>query len=71
MFRINQLAEDQGMNITQLANKAGMAYSQVHGMWTNKTKRPALSTLETIAKALNVPVWALFADAPEVKRKQT
>lgn len=67
MFRVQQLAQAQGMNITQLANKAGMAYSQVYGIWTNKTKRPALSTLETIAKALGLPVWALFADAPDIK----
>lgn len=64
MFRVNELAEAQGMNITQLANKAGMAYSMVYGIWTNKTKRPALTTLESIAKALGVPLWALFADAP-------
>lgn len=64
MFRVKELAESQGMNITQLANKAGMAYSMVYGIWTNKTQRPALTTLESIAKALGVPVWALFADAP-------
>jgi len=64
MFRVKELAEQQGMNITHLANKAGMAYSQVHGIWTNKTQRPALTTLEAIAKALDVPVWALFEGAP-------
>ena len=64
MFRVKELAESQGMNITQLANKAGMAYSMVYGIWMNKTKRPAISTLETIARALGVPVWALFANAP-------
>lgn len=69
MFRVKELAESQGLNITRLAIKAEMAYSQVHGIWTNKTKRPALSTLETIAKALGVPVWALFADAPPVERR--
>lgn len=69
MFRIKELAEQQNMNITQLANKANMAYSMVYGVWMNKKKRPALTTLETIAKALGVPVWALFADAP-MPRKQ-
>ena len=68
MFRVKELAEAQGMNITQLANKAGMAYSMVYGVWTNKTKRPALSTLETIARTLSVPIWALFADAPYPER---
>lgn len=68
MFRIHTLAQTRGMNITQLANKSGMAYSQVYGLWVNRTKRPALSTLGKIAEALNVPVWALFADAPEVEQ---
>jgi transcriptional regulator with XRE-family HTH domain len=64
MFRVKELAEERGMNITTLAGRAGMAYSQVYGVWSNTTKRPALTTLERIAKALGVPVWALFQDAP-------
>lgn len=64
MFRVKELAECQGMNITHLANKAEMAYSQVYGIWMNKTQRPALTTLDAIAKALNVPIWALFESAP-------
>lgn len=63
-FRVWKLAEAQGLDITQLADKAGMDYSMVYRVWMNKTKRPAISTLESIAKALGVPVWALFADAP-------
>lgn len=68
MLRVKELAEKRGWNITELANQAHMAYSMVHGLWTNKTKRPALSTLEHIAKTLDVPVWALFADAPLPKK---
>jgi len=71
MFRVKELAELQGMNITQLANKANMAYSLVHGIWTNKTKRPALTTLESIASALDVPVWALFEGAPMPNKENT
>lgn len=70
MFRIKELAEEQGMNITQLANKAGLAYTMVYNLWMNKTQRPALSTLGAVAKALDVPVWALFADAPMPERNQ-
>lgn len=68
MFRVKELAQVQGMNITHLANKAGLAYSVAYNIWTNRTKNPALSTLASIAKALDVPIWALFSDAPYPER---
>jgi transcriptional regulator with XRE-family HTH domain len=69
MFRIKDIAEEQGLNITQLTNKAQMSYPQVHGIWSNREQNPKLSTLKQIAQALNVPIWALFTDAPLPKKK--
>lgn len=65
MFRIKELAERQGLNITTLAIKAGMAYSQVYGAWSNGPRYPSIPTLQKIAAALNVPIWALFEGAPD------
>lgn len=64
MFRIRELAEARGLNITTLAGRAGLAYSQVWSTW-HETRWPARETLEKIAAALGVPVWALFRDAPD------
>lgn len=65
MFRIRELAESQGLNITTLAIKAGMAYSQVYAAWSNGARHPSIPTLQKIATALDVPIWALFAGAPD------
>lgn len=65
MFRIKELAEARGLNISTLGNKANMTYSQVYAIWNNKRQRPALATLERIAQALEVPIWALFEGAPD------
>jgi hypothetical protein len=62
MLRIKELAEHQGLNITNLANRAEMAYSQVHGLWSGRTARPALTSLAKIAAALEVSVGELFTD---------
>jgi transcriptional regulator with XRE-family HTH domain len=69
MFRIKELATEQGLNITQLTNKAQMSYPQVHGVWSNREQNPKIATLAQIAEALNVPIWALFTDAPRPKKK--
>lgn len=65
MFRIKELAEARGLNITTLANRANMAYSQVHSAWTNGPRYPSIPTLKKIAAALDMPIWALFEGAPD------
>jgi transcriptional regulator with XRE-family HTH domain len=63
-FRIKELAEAQGLNISRLSYKAEMPYSQLYDVWSNRTQRPALTTLQRIADALGCPVWALYEGAP-------
>jgi DNA-binding Xre family transcriptional regulator len=60
-FRVKELAEEQGLTITKLHQKAlrlspetTLAYNTVQAIWNNKTKRPDLDTLDAIAKALDV-----------------
>ena len=60
-LRVRELAEAQGLNISQLllqANRltpgARLAYPTIWALWHNKTKRPDLDTLTAVARALGV-----------------
>ena len=60
-LQVRELAEAQGLNISQLLLKATrlsprskLSYPTVHAIWHNKTKRPDLDTLTAIARALGV-----------------
>jgi DNA-binding Xre family transcriptional regulator len=60
-LQVKELAETQGLNISQLtlqANRltpgAKLSYPTVHALWHNRTQRPDLGTLAAIARALGV-----------------
>ncbi len=71
-LQVRELAEAQGLNISQLLLKANrlsptskLSYPTVHALWHNKTKRPDLDTLVTIARALNVEPGDLIVQSAE------
>lgn len=61
-LRIRELAEQQGLNITQLSRQADIAYSTAHALWHNRSESPNLKILDKIARVLGVQVRDLFAD---------
>lgn len=63
MNRIKEVIKVQGLTITSLANKLGIARESLSRMIVS----PSYPTLEKIASALNVPVWQLFVSPEEVK----
>ena len=60
-LRVREIAEEQGLNISQLHQRANqltpgasLAYTTVLGLWYNRTKRPDLDSLTAVARALGV-----------------
>lgn len=66
--RIRELMDRRGMQITTLADRAGIARPAVSRLLGGKIKNPTLDTLDNIAKALEVPTRELFpAESTEIK----
>ena len=60
-FRIKTIISAKGMSIKDVAEKMGVA-PQTLGNIVNEKNNPNISTLERIAKVLEVPVSSLFTD---------
>ncbi len=75
-LRVREIAEQKGMNITDLqlrANRitnARLTYATVHALWHNKTKRPDLDTLAAVARALGVEPGDLIVAEEDELREQ-
>jgi len=61
-MRTKQLADLQGLSLSQLALKAGLSEKTLY-RW--RTGNPKFETIAQVAKALNVPTNVLLYDAPE------
>ncbi len=62
-LRINQILQDKGMKLSDLADKMGVDQSNLK---RSLEKNPSLSRLEEVAKALGVNVQDLFPYVPPV-----
>lgn len=63
-LRIKELAEQQGLNIQHLAQRAGVSYSTAHSLWHDRVEQWNRRTLDRMALALGVRVADLFAGDP-------
>ena len=67
MNRIKELLKEKGVTINELSDKLGISRvtlsSQINGTAN-------IISYEKIAKALNVPMWQLFASPEEVQPKK-
>ncbi len=71
-LQVKELAEAQGLNISQLTLKANrltpgatLSYPTVHALWHNRRQRPDLETLAVVARALGVQPGELIVAEPE------
>lgn len=65
MNRIEELIKEKGYTLTSLAEKMGTTKQNLYG----KLKSPSYPTLTSIATALEVPMWQLFASESEVQKE--
>lgn len=63
-LRVRELAQAQGMNITDLSRKALISYTTAHALWHDKTDQLNRKTLDRVARALGVRVSDLFGGDP-------
>ncbi len=66
-FKVREIAEQQGFNISTLSRKADVGLSTVRRLWHDPYRHVDFDVLERLAKALEVPVTALIEDIPEEK----
>jgi DNA-binding Xre family transcriptional regulator len=64
-LRIRELAEQQGLNITELSRQARIGYSTAHALWHDKPENLNRTVLSKIARVLGVQVRDLFAEDEE------
>ncbi len=63
--RVRELAEDRGFNMSSLARVSGLGFSTVKRLWRDPYHETSTRTLESIARALNVPSSELLEDVPD------
>ncbi len=59
-LRVGELARQQGLTISALAKRAGVAYNTAHALYTARATRIDLETLDRIADALEVEPGEVF-----------
>ncbi len=69
-LRVKELAQEQGLNILTLSQKAQLAYGTVSGLWHEKADQYNRKTLDRIAVTLGVKVSDLFAGEPVDTRNE-
>jgi DNA-binding Xre family transcriptional regulator len=74
-YRVREVAESQGVNLTQLARRADITRETAERYWSNKVTRPT-QALRKLARALHCKVEDLIAivdpdEQPEAARGTT
>lgn len=57
-LRINEVLEEKGMSVAELGRRVGVSRASMHN--TISKDNPTIETLQSIAKALEVPITSLF-----------
>ncbi len=63
-LRVRELAQAQGLTISDLHRRADMAYTTMHALWHGTSLRIDLETLDRLAWVLDVQVPDLFIAEP-------
>lgn len=61
-YRIREIAEKKGYNMTRLAREANIERATITPLWKGEESNPRMSTLEAIANKLDVEVGDLLGD---------
>lgn len=66
-FKVREIAEQKGFNISTLSRRADVGLSTVRRLWHDPYRHVDFYVLERLARALEVPVTALIEDIPDEK----
>ncbi len=67
-LRVKEVAEEKGMSMRKLAASADITYNTLRTIYRNPYRQVTTTTLERLARALDVPVIELIEETlPETK----
>jgi putative transcriptional regulator len=69
-LKIGERVDQQGLNIQQFADKAGIAYGTAYGLYKGRVNRLDLSTLDNVCRALNVEPGDILIRVPDDKQDE-
>jgi transcriptional regulator with XRE-family HTH domain len=64
-LRVKEIAQAKGMGIAKLSRLADISYKTIQKIWRNPYHDASLSTINRIAKVLDVPATGLLEDIAE------
>ena len=67
MFRIEEILKERGLTKKAFGDLIGTSKQNVNAL----LKNPTLNKLETIANALEIPIWQLFASPNELSKNKS
>lgn len=64
-LRVKEIAESKGFNMSSLSRASDVSFNTIKRIFRDPYKEVTTTTLERIAKALDVPTASLIEDVPE------
>lgn len=64
-LRVKEIAQDKGVGMAKLSRLADISYKTIQKIWRNPYHDASLSTINRIARVLEVPATELLEDVSE------
>ncbi len=68
-LRVKEVAEQKKMSMARLARRADIDYKTIQRIFRDPYREVATTTLNKIAKALEVPATELIEDVPDDEKR--
>lgn len=68
-LKIREIAEAKKINMSKLSRMADVNYNTIRAIWDDELKDVTVSTLEKIARALNVDISELIEMLPDEEQR--
>jgi DNA-binding Xre family transcriptional regulator len=64
-LRVKEIAQDKGIGMAKLSRTSDIAYKTIQKIWRNPYHDASLSTINRLAKALDIPAIHLLEEVPD------
>ncbi|WP_269822444.1 helix-turn-helix domain-containing protein [Dictyobacter vulcani] len=66
-LRVKEVAQEKAMGLAKLSRLSDISYKTIQKIWRNPYHDASLSTINRIARVLEVPATALLEDIPKTR----